>query len=377
MRLGYHTGYWSAGPPPGAQEAVLGAEQLGFDSVWTAEAYGSDALTPLAWWGARTLAHPARHRDRADLGPHADRDGDGGPHARPPLRRPVRARPRRLRPAGGGGLVRPAVPASRSPAPASTCRSSGRCWPARRPSRSTASSTGSPCPPTRGPGWARRCARPCTRCGPTCRSTWPPRARATSRCRRRSPTAGCRCSTRRAWTASTGRSSPRGSPSARRAQRRRGLRGRRDGARRARRRRRVRRRQRPAVHRALRGRHGRQGRQLPPRRARPARVRRGVRRDPGALPRRRPRARDRRRAARAGPGHRSGRHRRGHPGPAARVGGRPPSRRCWSRPTRARSRRSRTRCAHRPDRGMDDDYAEAVLDLVAADPAGPRDDVRD
>src|SRR6187431_2952837 len=54
MRLGYHTGYWSAGPPPGAQEAVLGAERLGFDSVWTAEAYGSDALTPLAWWGART-----------------------------------------------------------------------------------------------------------------------------------------------------------------------------------------------------------------------------------------------------------------------------------------------------------------------------------
>lgn len=54
MRLGYHTGYWSAGPPQGAQEAVLAAEQLGFDSVWTAEAYGSDALTPLAWWGART-----------------------------------------------------------------------------------------------------------------------------------------------------------------------------------------------------------------------------------------------------------------------------------------------------------------------------------
>ncbi|GEA88432.1 LLM class F420-dependent oxidoreductase [Cellulomonas cellasea] len=54
MRLGYHTGYWSAGPPQGAQEAVLAAEELGFDSVWTAEAYGSDALTPLAWWGART-----------------------------------------------------------------------------------------------------------------------------------------------------------------------------------------------------------------------------------------------------------------------------------------------------------------------------------
>ena len=54
MRLGYHTGYWSAGPPEGAQQAVLTAERLGFDSVWTAEAYGSDAFTPLAWWGAAT-----------------------------------------------------------------------------------------------------------------------------------------------------------------------------------------------------------------------------------------------------------------------------------------------------------------------------------
>ena len=54
MRLGYHTGYWSAGPPPGAAEAVAAADELGLDSVWTAEAYGSDAFTPLAWWGART-----------------------------------------------------------------------------------------------------------------------------------------------------------------------------------------------------------------------------------------------------------------------------------------------------------------------------------
>ena len=30
------------------------AERLGFDSIWTSEAYGSDALTPLAWWGAQT-----------------------------------------------------------------------------------------------------------------------------------------------------------------------------------------------------------------------------------------------------------------------------------------------------------------------------------
>lgn len=54
MRLGHHLGYWSAGPPPGAADLVREADRLGVDSVWTAEAYGSDALTPLAWWGART-----------------------------------------------------------------------------------------------------------------------------------------------------------------------------------------------------------------------------------------------------------------------------------------------------------------------------------
>jgi F420-dependent oxidoreductase-like protein len=54
LQLGYNTGYWSAGPPTGAREAVLEAERLGFNSIWTAEAYGSDALTPLAWWGAAT-----------------------------------------------------------------------------------------------------------------------------------------------------------------------------------------------------------------------------------------------------------------------------------------------------------------------------------
>ncbi|MBB3664820.1 MULTISPECIES: LLM class F420-dependent oxidoreductase [Prauserella salsuginis group] len=54
MKLGYHLGYWSSGPPDGALEAITTAEQLGFDSVWTAEGYGSDALTPLAWWGSAT-----------------------------------------------------------------------------------------------------------------------------------------------------------------------------------------------------------------------------------------------------------------------------------------------------------------------------------
>ncbi|MGH3449388.1 MAG: LLM class F420-dependent oxidoreductase [Haloechinothrix sp.] len=54
MKLGYHIGYWSSGPPVGALDAIGEAERLGFDSVWTAEGYGSDALTPLAWWGAST-----------------------------------------------------------------------------------------------------------------------------------------------------------------------------------------------------------------------------------------------------------------------------------------------------------------------------------
>jgi len=54
LKLGLNTGYWAGGPPAGAAEAVIEAERLGFDSIWTAEAYGSDCLTPLAWWGSAT-----------------------------------------------------------------------------------------------------------------------------------------------------------------------------------------------------------------------------------------------------------------------------------------------------------------------------------
>ncbi len=54
LKLGLNMGYWGGGPPPGAVEAIAEAERLGFDSVWSAEAYGSDALVPLAWWGAST-----------------------------------------------------------------------------------------------------------------------------------------------------------------------------------------------------------------------------------------------------------------------------------------------------------------------------------
>jgi F420-dependent oxidoreductase-like protein len=54
LKLGLNTGYWSSGPPPGIADTVAEAEKLGFDSLWAAEAYGSDVLTPLAWWGAAT-----------------------------------------------------------------------------------------------------------------------------------------------------------------------------------------------------------------------------------------------------------------------------------------------------------------------------------
>jgi F420-dependent oxidoreductase-like protein len=54
VKLGLQMGYWGAGPPEGALERILEAERLGFDTVFTAEAWGSDAFGPLAWWGSHT-----------------------------------------------------------------------------------------------------------------------------------------------------------------------------------------------------------------------------------------------------------------------------------------------------------------------------------
>jgi len=53
MRLALHLSY--SGPSFGLDmDRILEAERLGFDSVWTAEAYGSDAVSPAAWIAART-----------------------------------------------------------------------------------------------------------------------------------------------------------------------------------------------------------------------------------------------------------------------------------------------------------------------------------
>lgn len=54
MKLGLQLGYWGAQPPTGTGELVDAAEAAGFDAIFAAESWGSDAFTPLAWWGART-----------------------------------------------------------------------------------------------------------------------------------------------------------------------------------------------------------------------------------------------------------------------------------------------------------------------------------
>ena len=54
MKLGLQLGYWQRHPYPKTVELAQEAERLGYDSVWTGEAYGSDAFSPLVWVGAHT-----------------------------------------------------------------------------------------------------------------------------------------------------------------------------------------------------------------------------------------------------------------------------------------------------------------------------------
>ncbi|MEV5506855.1 LLM class F420-dependent oxidoreductase [Streptomyces orinoci] len=54
MRLGLALGYWGRAPDPRHLQLARTAEDLGYHSIWTAESWGSDAFTPLAWIAAHT-----------------------------------------------------------------------------------------------------------------------------------------------------------------------------------------------------------------------------------------------------------------------------------------------------------------------------------
>jgi F420-dependent oxidoreductase-like protein len=54
LKLGIQMGYWGAGPNPNTVNMAVTAEKLGYDAIFTAEAWGSDVFTPLAWIGAHT-----------------------------------------------------------------------------------------------------------------------------------------------------------------------------------------------------------------------------------------------------------------------------------------------------------------------------------
>ncbi|MGB3304388.1 LLM class F420-dependent oxidoreductase [Gordonia sp. (in: high G+C Gram-positive bacteria)] len=54
MKFGLQLGYWGAQPPSDVPDLLVAAEESGFDSAFTAESWGSDTYTPLAWWGSAT-----------------------------------------------------------------------------------------------------------------------------------------------------------------------------------------------------------------------------------------------------------------------------------------------------------------------------------
>ena len=117
MKLGLQLGYWGAQPPENAPELVAAAEEAGFDAVFTAEAWGSDAYTPLAWWGSAT----SRVRLGTSVVQLSARTptacGDGGADAGSPVRRQAHSGAGSLGAAGRRGLVRAALSQTAGPHP--------------------------------------------------------------------------------------------------------------------------------------------------------------------------------------------------------------------------------------------------------------------
>ena len=77
MKISTIAGYWSSGPPPDAPELFAAADRLRLDQIWTAEAYGSDAWTPLAWWDRAPRTSTWARASRSCSPPAGD-PGDGG-----------------------------------------------------------------------------------------------------------------------------------------------------------------------------------------------------------------------------------------------------------------------------------------------------------
>ena len=100
MKLGLMLGYWGSTPPTHHIQMAQQAEALGYDSVWTAEAYGSDAITPLAWIGAQTSKIRLGHRYLPNFCAHANCHGHGGADNGSPFQWPNDSWPRCIWPAG-------------------------------------------------------------------------------------------------------------------------------------------------------------------------------------------------------------------------------------------------------------------------------------
>ena len=231
MRRVTSTGYWSAGPPGRARRGA----SLGGRAARVTTRSGRPrptAPTPsrrCAWWGSQHSTHPARHRRSCS-----------SPPARPAATAMAAITLDHLSdgrfvlglgvvgPAGGGGLVRPAVPEAAGPHPRVRRDRAPDAGPRGAGRRSTASSTTCRCR-TGGTGLGKplkSTVHPLRADLPIYLGAEGPR---TSPSPPRSPTAGCRCSSR----PTDGRASTRDAlaegfaAARRRAQHRRGLRGRR------------------------------------------------------------------------------------------------------------------------------------------------------
>ncbi len=172
-------------------DQVRRAEELGFHSVWTAEAYGSDAFSPLAYLAALTTRIKLG-TDIAQIAartPAATRDA-GADHRRARGGRPGDRGARGLGPADRRGLVRPAVGQPQpSPARVRGDHAQGVRPGARSPTTASSSRCRTPAPVRS--GRASRCDRSSTRRGRSV-SGWRPADRRTPRSPRRCATASCR-----------------------------------------------------------------------------------------------------------------------------------------------------------------------------------------